>query len=178
MLGRAQHSISFSPRSPFNTHHPRTVASRPHQQHWPPPVISYSLPPPKAVATAADLATLHNGRVTVLVVDEQVSKPDAEPASAGAAADQQQEDSSKDQNKLQHQASKIANTLTQMGIQFQIVERTVVGSKAKDAEGQSSVVVGEWLVAGGMPAGFVPSLGACHLRSPVVATLQGCWMSW
>lgn len=83
----------------------------------------------QAVATAADLATLHNGRVTVLVVDEQVAGRDAADA--------------KDQNKLQHQASKIANTLSQMGIKYEIVERQVVGSQAKDAEGRSSVVVGE-----------------------------------
>ncbi|KAI8468468.1 MAG: hypothetical protein J3K34DRAFT_427183 [Monoraphidium minutum] len=81
----------------------------------------------QAVATAADLATLHKGRVTVLVVDEQV-----EGAAGGG-----------DQGKLQQQASKIANTLSQMGVEYKIVERQVVGSAAKDAEGRSSVVVGE-----------------------------------
>lgn len=94
----------------------------------------------QAVATAADLATLHNGRVTVLVVDEQVSQPGAAPSPSG---DPQEQQEGADQGKLQQQASKIANTLTQMGIQFQILERQVVGSQAKDAEGRSSVVVGE-----------------------------------
>jgi len=67
--------------------------------------------------------------MTVLVVDEQVS-----PDSGSAPADQ---------SKLQQQAGKIASTLTSMGIKFDIVERQVVGSQAKDAEGRSSVVVGE-----------------------------------
>lgn len=83
----------------------------------------------QALATTADLAALHNGRMTVLVVDEQVS-----PDSGSAPADQ---------SKLQQQAGKIASTLTSMGIKFDIVERQVVGSKARDAEGRSSVVVGE-----------------------------------
>ncbi|GBF96469.1 hypothetical protein Rsub_09268 [Raphidocelis subcapitata] len=84
----------------------------------------------QAVATAADLATLHNGRVTVLVVDEQVAR-----AEAGAGAG--------DQSRLQQQAAKIAQTLGKYGIKYEILERQVVGSQAKDAEGRSSVVVGE-----------------------------------
>lgn len=84
----------------------------------------------QAVATAADLAQLHNGRMTVLVVDEQV-------AAVGGSGD------AGSQGKLQAQASKIASALSKLGIQYDIVERQVVGSQAKDAEGRSSVVVGE-----------------------------------
>lgn len=80
------------PSAPQPTHTPPLRAPRT-PLHLLPPRTRAPLAPShrrrrQAVATAADLATLHNGRVTVLVVDEQVAGRDSD---------------AKDQNKLQHQ---------------------------------------------------------------------------